>query len=298
MQITAQMVKELREQTGAGMMDCKKALVETEGDIAKAVEFLQVKGMAAAAKKASRVAAEGLVSTWISDDAKHGVIVELNCETDFVSRNEAFHELIATFTNTIGPSSATTIEEALELNADGQTLADVLKEGIATIGENIQLRRFERLSAPEGFVANYIHAGSQIGVIVAVKSDKGADAHADFARDVAMHVAAMAPAVLSQDQIDADKLAAQQEIFTQIVIEEGKPANIAPKIVEGKMAKWRREVSLLDQPFVKNPDLTIDQYQKEVGGVQLLGFSRLQVGEGIEKEEKNLADEVAEQLKG
>lgn len=298
MQVTAQMVKELREQTGAGMMDCKKALVETEGDMAKAVEFLQVKGMAAAAKKASRVAAEGLVDTWISDDGKSGVIVELNSETDFVSRNEQFQELVALFTKTIGASSANTPEEALELTANGQTLATHLKEAISTIGENLQLRRFSRLSVGQGFVSNYIHAGNQIGVLVAIETAGSADDNASFARDVAMHIAAMNPTVLSQDQIDADLSAAQQDIFAQIVAEEGKPANIVPKIVEGKMSKWRREISLLDQPFVKNPDLTIDQYQKETGGVSLTGFIRLQVGEGIEKEEKSLADEVAAQLKG
>lgn len=298
MQITAQLVKELRERTGAGMMDCKKALTETEGDMDKAVEYLQVKGMAAAAKKAARVAAEGLVNTWISDDQKQGVIVELNCETDFVSRNEGFQELVAKFTTTIGNSTASNVEEALALPFEGTTLADELKEAISTIGENIQLRRFARLSEPDGFVASYIHAGSQIGVLLAVKSADGTDKHAGFARDVAMHIAAMSPTVLSQDQIDAGLSAAQQDIFTQIVIEEGKPANIAPKIVEGKMAKWRREISLLDQAYVKNPDLTIDQYQKEVGGVTLTGFSRLQVGEGIEKETKSLADEVAAQLKG
>ncbi|MEZ4461563.1 MAG: translation elongation factor Ts [bacterium] len=290
--ITAQLVKQLRDQTGAGMMDCKKALSETDGDLEKAVEWLQVKGMAAAAKKAARVAAEGLVQEWISADGKEAVLVEINCETDFVTRNEQFQNLVVEIANAVGPTAATTVEEALALNVGGKSLEKVITDAVSTIGENIRLRRVARIKA-DGMVASYMHAGNQIGVLVALQGD-----NESFARDVAMHIAAMNPAVLSPEEIDADTAAKQQEIFTQIVIEEGKPENIVPRIVEGKMQKWRRDVSLRDQAFVKNPDLTVAQYEKETGGVTLTGFVRLQVGEGIEKEEKSLADEVAATLKG
>lgn len=292
MSISAQLVKQLRDQTGAGMMDCKKALAETDGDVEKAVEWLQVKGMAAAAKKAARVAAEGLIQPWLSDDGKEGVLIEVNCETDFVTRNDGFQALVAELANVVGPSTATTVEEALALPMRGETLGKVVSEAVATIGENIQLRRVCRIKA-DGMVQNYMHAGNQIGVLVALTGTNEA-----FARDVAMHIAAMNPAVLDAEDIDAETAAKQQAIFTAIVQEEGKPANIIPRIVEGKMQKWRRDVSLRDQAFVKNPDLTIAQFEKETGGVTLTGFIRLQVGEGIEKEEKSLADEVAATLRG
>jgi len=292
MQITAQLVKQLRDLTGAGMMDCKKALVESEGVIDAAVEWLQIKGMAAAAKKSSRVAAEGLVESWVSPDGKECVLIEVNCETDFVTRNEGFQKLVSDLASVIGPSSASTVEESLALMKGSITLEKVVSEAISTIGENIQLRRVARIKA-DGLVANYMHAGNQIGVLVGIAGDNEA-----FARDVAMHVAALHPAVLSPEEIDADTAAKQEEIFNGIVREEGKPEAIIPKIVAGKMSKWRREVSLRDQPFVKNPDLTVAQYETETGGVTLTGFIRLQVGEGIEKEEKSLADEVAATLKG
>lgn len=292
MTISAQLVKQLRDQTGAGMMDCKKALTETEGDLEKAVEWLQVKGMAAAAKKSARVAAEGLVHPWISADGKEGLLVEVNCETDFVTRNEQFQKLVAQLADILGPTSASTTEEALAVEHNGATVEKMVTEAVATIGENIRLRRVARIKGT-GLVANYMHAGNQIGVLVAIEGDNDG-----FARDIAMHIAAMNPSVLTGDQIDADTAAKQAEIFTAIVREEGKKEEMVPRIVEGKMAKWRRDVSLVDQPFVKNPDLTVAAYEKEVGNAKLLGFARLQVGEGIEKEEKNLADEVAATLKG
>ncbi len=295
MAISAKLVKELRDMTGAGMMDCKKALVETDGDVEAAAEFLQKKGIAKAAKKAGRVAAEGLVDTWTSDDETEGVLVEINCETDFVSRNEQFQNFVAAVTKTIGDSDANTVEAALELDHDGSSLQDAIKEAIATIGENIQLRRFERFSVDEGVVAEYIHAGNQIAVLVQVEGD--ADKAGDFGRDVAMHIAAMNPGFLSADDIDEETAAKQEEIFTAQVHEEGKPEHIIPRIVEGKMGKWRKEQNLLDQAFVKNPDLTVAGYQDETGDVTIAGFVRYQVGEGIEKEESNLADEVA-QLQG
>lgn len=295
MAISAKQVKELRDMTGAGMMDCKKALVETDGDVDAAAEFLQKKGIAKAAKKAGRVAAEGLVETWTSADETQGVLVEINCETDFVSRNEKFQSFVATVTETIGASDAQTVEEALALDHDGASLEDSIKEAIAKIGENIQLRRFARFSVDEGVVADYIHAGNQIAVLVSVQGD--ADKAGDFGRDVAMHVAAMNPGFLSADDIDEQAAAKQEEIFHAQVVEEGKPENIIPRIVEGKIGKWKKEHNLLDQAFVKNPDLTVAEYQSETGDVSIVGFVRYQVGEGIEKEETDLAAEVA-QLQG
>lgn len=297
MAISAKLVKELRDMTGAGMMDCKKALVETDGDLEAAVEYLQVKGIAKAGKKAGRVAAEGLVDFWLAEDQKSGVLVEVNCETDFVSRNEQFQAFVGKITNAIGASDVSDVDAALELEVDGHSLADLIKENIATIGENMNLRRFERISVDNGFVAPYIHAGAQIGVLVAVEGD-ATDAATEFGRDVAMHVAAMKPGYLSPSDVsdeDADK---QAEIFAAQMKEEGKPENIIERIVTGKMSKWRNEQALLMQPFVKNPDLSVGDFQKEVGGVTLVGFTRYEVGEGIEKQEANLADEVAAQLKG
>lgn len=298
MSISAQLVKQLRDMTGAGMMDCKKALVENEGDIDKAVEYLQVKGIAKAAKKSDRVAAEGLVATVVSEDGHSALALEVNCETDFVARNEQFQEFVADVAGVIAASSVGTIEEALQLDWDGQSVEDATKEAISTIGENIQLRRFVRFTQPEGFIASYTHAGSQIGVLVNVRAEGDAAGKEDFGRDVAMHIAAMKPAVLSPDDLDADEVAKQTEIFAQMVAEEGKPANIVPRIVEGKIGKWKKEQSLLEQAFVKNPDLTVGGFQDETGGVQIVEFARIEVGAGIEKQQGNLADEVAAQLRG
>jgi len=299
MGISAQQVKELRDLTGAGMMDCKKALVETDGDLDAAVEYLQKKGIAAAAKKADRVAAEGLVDSWLSEDASQGVVVEVNCETDFVSRNDQFQEFVSTITETIGASDASTLEEALALEVDGETIESLTKETISTIGENIQLRRFDRFVESEGIVATYIHAGSQIGVLVDVRVEgEATDEVSEFARDVAMHVAAMNPGYLRTEDIDPDAAAKQEEIFAAQIAEEGKPEHIVPRIVEGKMGKWKREQSLLEQPFVKDSDVTVGEHQDRVGGVQIARFVRYEVGEGIEKEEADLGAEVAAQLEG
>ena len=298
MSISAKLVKELRDMTGAGMMDCKKALVETDGDMDAAVEFLQVKGMAKAAKKADRVAAEGLVATVVSDDGKTGVAVEVNCETDFVARNEQFQQFVADVTGVIAGSDATTIEAANQLDWNGQTIEAATKDAISTIGENIQIRRIVRYHQAEGFVSSYVHAGSQIAVLVNVRVDgQPSDEQQTFGRDVAMHIAAMKPAVLSPDDLDADAVAKQEEIFAQMVAEEGKPEHIVPKIVAGKIGKWKKEQSLVEQAFVKNPDLTVGGLQDQVGGVKIEEFICIKVGDGIEKQESNLADEVAAQLK-
>lgn len=299
MSISAQLVKQLRDMTGAGMMDCKRALVENDGDLDQAVEYLQVKGIAKAAKKAGRVAAEGLVATVVADDQKSAIAVEVNSETDFVARNDQFQKFVTDVALVIANSDAQTVDDVMGLSWNGQTVEAVTKEAISTIGENIQIRRFTRFIQPEGFIASYTHAGSQIAVLVNVRVEGDVTGEReDFGRDVAMHVAAMKPLVLSPDDLDAQEVAKQEEIFAAQVAEEGKPEHIVPRIVEGKISKWKKEQSLLEQAFVKNPDITISKLQEQVGGVKVTEFARIEVGDGIEKEGCNLADEVAAQLRG
>lgn len=298
MAITAAMVKELRQRTGAGMMDCKKALVENEGDVEEAAIYLQKKGMARAAKKAGRTAAEGLVAHVLSEDGKSAVLIEVNCETDFVARNEAFQAFVADAAALALATGVTDIEALkAQVREDGQTVEDWTKATISTIGENVQLRRLARFDTPEGVVGAYIHAGSQIGVLVnIVVSGADAEAAEEFSRNIAMHVAATNPQVSSPNELDPAEVAKQREIFIAQSIEMGKPADIAEKIVVGRLRKWQSEVSLLKQPYVKEPDLSVEKYQKQVGGVSIKGFVRYQVGEGIEKTKSDLAAEVAAQL--
>jgi elongation factor Ts len=297
MSISAKDVKKLRDLTGAGMMDCKKALVETDGDVDAAVEYLQVKGMAKAKKKAGRTAAQGLVSVWTNADATAAALVEVNSETDFVARNEQFISFVDTVTTALGEAGVENIEAAESVKIDGKDLETVVQEQIATIGENIKVRRVHRFEANDGFVGTYIHHGSQVGVLVAVSGEKN-DTTEEFARDIAMHVAAMKPAYLTPEDVSEEAAEKQAGIFHAQLIEEGKPEKIIPRIMEGKMKKWRNESSLLEQAFVKDTDLTVRQHQDQVGDVKLTGFVRFEVGEGIEKDEANLADEVAAALKG
>jgi elongation factor Ts len=301
MAITAQQVKQLREMTGAGMMDCKKALEECGGNMDEAVTYLQKKGAAAAAKKAGRTAAEGLVQTWLSASGDTGVLVEVNCETDFVARNEQFLAFVDTIVKTIGDSSATSLDELMGATVAGgsKPVSEYTQEQIATIGEKIEVRRFERVSVSNGLVEAYLHAGGQIGVLVAVSNPKGVESGkvSEFARDVAMHVAAMKPPYLRPEEIPAHEAAAYEEILVARAQESGKPDSIIPKIVSGQMSKWRAESTLLNQPFVKDSDVTVGELQARLEGVAIERFLRFEVGEGIEKTEKNLADEVAEQLR-
>ncbi len=299
MTITAQQVKELREITGAGMMDCKKALQETNGDLDAAIEILQKAGAAAAAKKAGRIAAEGLIGTWLSADKTSGAMAEINCETDFVARNEQFQSFVNTITTTIGESGVADVEALEGTNVTGmnKTVSEYTGEQIHTIGEKISTRRFVQFKATNGIVADYIHAGGQIGVLVHVEGGTGEEVEG-FARDVAMHVAAMNPPYLTADEIPADVRATRERLFTEAAEESGKPAAIIPKIVAGQVAKWCAESSLLNQPFVKESDITISQLQSRYEGVTIAGFARYEVGEGIErKQEKSLSEEVAEQLR-
>ena len=297
MTITASLVKQLRDMTGAGMMDCKKALVETDGDMDAAVEYLQVKGMAKAKKKAGRTAAQGLVDVWSNADGSAAALVEVNSETDFVARNDQFISFVADVATALGEAGVDSIEAAGDVTVGGKDLNTAVQEQVATIGENIQVRRMVRFDADNGFVGSYIHHGSQVGVLVKVAGEKN-DTTEEFVRDIAMHVAAMKPAYLSPEDVSEEAAEKQAGIFHAQLLEEGKPEKIIPRIMEGKMKKWRNESSLLEQAFVKDTDLTVRQHQDAVGGVTLQGFVRFEVGEGIEKEEANLADEVAAALKG
>lgn len=299
MTITAKQVKELRDITGAGMMDCKKALQETNGDIDGAIEILQKAGAAAAAKKAGRIAAEGLIGTYLSEDKATGVISEINCETDFVARNEQFQALVDLITNTVANSDVSDVEalEKTTIPSLGKTVEEYTGEQINTIGEKITTRRFAKFTATNGLVADYIHAGGQIGVLVHIEGGKDEKAE-ELARDVAMHVAAMNPPYLTADEIPTDVRANRERILTEAAEESGKPAAIVPKIVAGQLSKWCAESSLMDQPFVKDSDITVAQLQERYPGLTIAAFTRFEVGEGIErKQEKSLSEEVAEQLR-
>jgi len=301
MAITASMVKELREQTGAGMMDCKKALVETDGNLEEAALYLQKKGMSSAAKKAGRTAAEGLAAISRADDLRSATLLEVNCETDFVSRSPDFITFVEQLAALAQRNGLTTVGDlAGASRADGKTVADWTAEQISTIGENIQVRRLVRLDGGStGMVSGYVHAGAQIAVLVQVNlSGKSPEEAEDFGKDIAMHVAASNPEFVSGAEIDPAYVAKQRAFLIDQAQESGKPADIIEKMVEGRVKKWQREIALLDQPFVKDPDVSVDKHSKNVGGVTVAKFVRYQVGEGIEKRESNLAEEVAAQLKG
>jgi len=291
MAITAQMVKELRESTGAGMMDAKKALIETEGDMEAAVDWLRTKGLAKAAKKSGRVAAEGLVG--VAVEGGKGVAVEVNSETDFVAKNADFQKLVAGITATALTVSDVDALKAADLN--GKTVETVVNEAIAVIGENMTLRR---LAVVEGdHVASYVHTAAadgmgRIGVLVAVKgNDNG------IAKQIAMHVAATNPASLSEADLDPALVEREKNVLTEQARESGKPEAVIEKMIVGRMAKYFEEVTLLGQKFVLNPDITVAQAAKDAG-VEVVGFVRMAVGEGIEKEKEDFAAEVAKTLAG
>lgn len=304
--ITAQMVKELRERTGAGMMDCKKALNESNGDTEKAIEILREKGLAAAAKKAGRVAAEGLVKTYISENGKVASVVEVNCETDFVSANEAFVELADNVAKQAASSKATTMEELVEekyIADENITVQDAVTALIAKLGENMAVRRFERLTVENGAIESYIHGGGRIGVLVKVECEKESPVLKEVAKDVAMQVAATNPLFLNRDAVDNESLEKEKEIYRVQALNEGKPENIVEKMVIGRVQKYYKENCLVEQIWVKNPDLTIEKYlqekSKEVGApITIAAYVRFEKGEGIEKKEENFAEEVQKQMQG
>lgn len=301
MAITAQMVKELREATGAGMMDCKKALTEAEGDMDRAVDILREKGLSKAAKKADRIAAEGLVNIKTNEDGTVASIVEVNSETDFVAKNQDFKVFVEDVADMVLAGDYASVEELLASNhKEGKALKDVLNDRIATIGEKLDVRRFKKVSA-NGKVAGYIHGGGKIGVLVVLETESNDSRVIDLGKDVAMQVAAMNPKYLSRDDVDQEYLEHEKEVLTQQALNEGKPVDIVEKMVVGRLNKELKEVCLLDQVFVKDSELTIAKLvakvAKEVGSdIKVVEMVRFEVGEGIEKREENFADEVAKQL--
>lgn len=287
--VTAAMVKELRERTGLGMMECKNALVEAGGDIEKAIDDLRKSGQAKAAKKAGRTAAEGAVGVAVSADGKTAIMVEINSETDFVARDENFLGFVAKVANAVLAAGETDAAKIAELpTAEGPTVEVTRQALVQKIGENIQVRRAELLTA-EGTIGAYVHGG-KIGVLVALKG--GSEA---LGKDVAMHVAATNPMVVSGDQVPTDVLEKEKEIIRAQPDMAGKPAEIVEKMLGGRISKFLKEVSLNDQPFVKNPDTTVGKLVKDAGA-EVAGFIRLVVGEGIEKEETDFAAEVMAQV--
>ena len=290
MNITASMVKDLRTQTGAGMMDCKKALVEAEGDIAKAVDILREKGLSQAAKKASRVAAEGAVGSAVSEDGKTGTILEVNCETDFVGTNEDFRNLAASIADQILAVNPADVEALLDSEIEGKKVRYLVTEAVAKIGENISVRRFVRYESAEGKVYSYIHGGGKIGVLVEMI---GADD--ELGMDIAMQVAAAYPCYLDRTQVSRDEIDHEKEVLAVEARNEGKPENIIEKMVIGRINKYYKEVCLVDQEFIKDGDLTISKLLKSKNA-SVVRFARYQLGEGIEKKQDDLAAEVAKQL--
>jgi len=291
MAITAALVKELRERTGAGMMECKKALVETDGDIEGAIESMRKSGLAKADKKSGRVAAEGVISVNVSDDGKQAIMVEINSETDFVSKGDDFKGFVETIMQTAVNASPDTVEALLAANTDnGSSVEDTCKALVAKIGEKIEVRRLAKISG-DNLVVSYMH-GDRIGVLVELK---GGDA--TLGKDIAMHIAASKPLFVKSEDVDQSVLDKEKDIFVAQAKESGKPDNIIEKMVEGRIRKYLAEITLMGQPFVKDPDQTIEKLLAS-NNADVVSFVRLEVGEGIEKKTENFADEVMAQVKG
>ena len=289
-EITAKLVKELRERTGAGMMDCKKALQQTDGDIEKAIDYLRENGIAKAAKKADRIAAEGL--TYITTDGNKALVLEINSETDFVAKNEKFVTLVKEVAEAILNAEPKTLEEALEVATPKGTVQEVINEGIATIGEKLSLRRFEIVTKTDADAFGaYSHMGGRIGVLTLVEGSTDEQA----AKDVAMHIAALAPRYLDETEVPADVLEHEKKVLTEQALNEGKPANIVEKMIVGRINKFLEEITVVKQKFVKDDSMTVEQFVASKGG-KLAKFARYEVGEGIEKKEDNFAEEVMSQV--
>ena len=288
--ITASLVKELREKTGAGMMDCKKVLTETDGDLEKAAELLRERGIAKAAKKSGRVAAEGMVEAYILEDGKVGAVVEVNSETDFVAKNEEFRTFVMDVAKQVVENNPATVEELLaqpSLAVAGKTVNEVLIDKIATIGENMSIRRFARFES-EGLVERYIHGDGKIAVLVNM-----VNGNKELAKDVCMQIAAAKPEFLDRNSVPAERVEKEKEILKAQTMNEGKPEAIAEKIVMGRINKFYEEICLVDQAFVKEPSMKVSQVLKDATIVE---FARFEKGEGIEKKEENFAEEVMKQL--
>jgi elongation factor Ts len=308
MAITASMVKELREVTGAGMMDCKKALAATDGDMEKAVEFLREKGLAAAEKKAGRIAAEGIVDTFISEDGKVAAIVEVNSETDFVAKNDTFKDYVSAVVTQVAKSNAADLdaflEEKWELDTT-KTVKEQLASMIAVIGENMNIRRFEKIVAENGFVVSYIHGGGRIGILVEVDSTVNNEATHEAAKNIAMQIAAMSPKYVNRSEVPEEFIAHEKEILKAQIANDPanakKPENIIEKMLEGRLNKELKEICLVDQVYVKDSNMTVAQYldsvAKEVGApISIKRFVRFETGEGLEKKSEDFAAEVAKQM--
>ena len=292
--ITASQVKELREKTGAGMMDCKKVLTETNGDEEKAIELLRERGIAKAAKKSDRIAAEGLVDTYISEDGKIGVVVEVNAETDFVAKNEEFKTFVKDVAKQIAEKNPADVEALLEQTSIAEpdkTVKEVLTNKIATIGENMSIRRFERFET-NNLLESYIHGDGKIAVLVEIENGTP-----ELAKDICMQIAATRPEYLDRDAVPAERLAKEMEILKAQAMNEGKPEAIAEKIVQGRLGKFYSEICLVEQEFVKDSDIKVGKLVADKGA-KIIRFARFEKGEGIEKKEENFAEEVAKQIKG
>ncbi len=291
--VTASLVKDLREKTGAGMMDCKKVLTETDGDMEKAIELLRERGIAKAAKKSGRVAAEGLVEAYISEDGKIGAVVEVNSETDFVGKNEEFKTFVMNIAKQIVEKKPTDVEALLaqeSMEVAGKTVQEVLVDKIATIGENMNIRRFARFEA-DGLVEKYIHGDGKIAVLVNMK--KG---NSEVAKDICMQIAAARPEYVRKEEVPEERVNKEMEILKAQTMNEGKPEAIAEKIVQGRIGKFYEEICLIDQAFVKDPNKKVNQLLSETDS-EVVEFARFEKGEGIEKKEENFAEEVMNQLK-
>ncbi len=291
--VTAQLVKELREKTGAGMMDCKKVLMETNGDMERAAELLREKGITKAAKKSDRIAAEGLVYCYLSDDKKVGVVLEVNAETDFVAKNEEFRTFVANTAKQIAIKSPKDVQDLLaekSIDDSSKTIQEILTDKIATIGENMSIRRFERFES-NGLIETYTHGDGKIGVLV--DFSKG---NPEVAKDVCMQIAAARPEYLNREAVPEDAVAHEMEILKAQAMNEGKPEQIAEKIVQGRIGKFYSEICLVEQEFVKNPDIKISELLKQ-NDAEIVRFARFEKGEGLQKREENFAEEVAKQIK-
>ncbi len=298
---TAKDVKELRDRTGVGMMDCKKALVSADGDMDKAIELLREKGLAVAAKKAGRIAAEGMVTAIVDREKKVGVLLEVNAETDFVAKNEKFQNFVNGVAKTILEQNPADVDALMNMNYDGTdaTVDATLKDLILVIGENMKIRRFARL---EGDCVSYVHGGGKIGVLVQFDTDLAdTDGFVECGKDVAMQIAAAAAQYMNKEDVPEEVVAKEKEILTAQAMNEGKPQNIAEKMVMGRINKFYKEVCLSEQPFIKDDKMSVGKYvedcAKKLGGtIKMVSFVRFEKGEGLEKREDNFADEVASMI--
>lgn len=294
MEISASLVKELRERTGSGLMECKKTLVETHGDIDAAIELMRKSGLAKADKKAGRTAAEGIITLGLSDDGKNGALVEVNCETDFVAKGDDFMAFANQILERVLKDNPDNIDSLLELPltaSDNTSINTARQELIAKLGENIKVRRFVSCATKDGIIGGYLH-GSRIGVLVELTKPD-----AVLAKDVAMHIAASKPVAISEQDVPQEILEKEKEIFTAQAAESGKPADIVEKMVNGRLQKYLAEITLQGQPFVKDPDMTVGKLLKDAGNT-VQAFYRFEVGEGIEKKDENFAEEVMAQVRG